>query len=281
MTDIGLDRSDGQRNRPALSKRVPDRGSLDRVARRCARAVHLEKCEIVRGNPGGIVYRPQQRRLRRFARERETDGATVGVDRGSPYHRVDPIFRGDRVRERFQDYNCAALAANVAVCPLVEGKAAAAPGEHGSAREPDKGIWREQKVDPADDGGGDPFVANRLASMVKGDERRRARRVDGEARPAQVENVGYSVCQDAQGAPGHEIGIGTRRVSYSQIGIIGGRGANIDTRSAARHLAGRNAGVFECVPRELQQEPLLRIHLRGFARRYPEEGRLEQVDARD
>ena len=79
---------------------------------------------------------------------------------------MDPILGDDRVRERFQDYDGAALAANVAVCSLVKGKAAASPGEHRGAREPDKRIGRQQKVDPADNGGGDPFVANRLASMV-------------------------------------------------------------------------------------------------------------------
>src|SRR5204863_4081711 len=57
--------------------------------------------------------------------------------------------------------------------------------------------------------------------------------------------------------------------------------ANIDACSAARHLAGRNAGVFEGVPRELQQESLLRIDLRGLARRDAKERRLEQVDAGD
>ena len=91
------------------------------------------------------------------ARNRDACADSLGSDRpivrpseltaGRPYHGVDPIFGGDRVRERFQDYDRAALAANVAVGPLVEGKAAAAPGEHRGAREPDKGIGREQKVD--------------------------------------------------------------------------------------------------------------------------------------
>jgi hypothetical protein len=35
---------------------MSDRGGFDRVARRRARAVHLEKCEIVGSNPGGTVH---------------------------------------------------------------------------------------------------------------------------------------------------------------------------------------------------------------------------------
>src|SRR4051812_5181086 len=109
---------------------------------------------------------------------RQADRPTVGIDRGRPYHGVDPIFGGDRIRERLQDNDRAALAADVAVSPFVEGKAAAAPREHRSAREPDKGVGREQEVDATDDGGGDSFVANRLTSMVKRDERGGAGRID-------------------------------------------------------------------------------------------------------
>src|SRR5207244_6315138 len=52
-------------------------------------------------------------------------------------------------------------------------------------------------------------------------------------------------------------------------------------RCTSRHFAGWNPGVFECVPGELQQQPLLWIHLSCFARGDTEERWLEQVDAAD
>ena len=282
MADIGLYRSD---------RAADTTGSVRENARpRRPRSGRPPACRCRASRK--TRDRPEQSRRDRTPSATGTPAPTsLGSDKpivrpseltaGSPNHRADPILVGERVRERLQDDDAAALAADVAVGSLVEGKAAAAPRQHRGAREPDKRIGREQQVDPADDRGGDALVANCLASMVQGDERRRAGRVDGEARPAQIEDVGNSVGQDAERAPGHEIGIGARRVSESQIGIIGRGGADIDARSAARHLAGRNAGIFERVPDEFQQQPLLRIHLRRFARRDPEEGRLEQIDAGD
>ncbi len=97
----------------------------------------------------------------------------------------------------------------------------------------------------------------------------------------QVEDVGNPVGQDAERAPGHKIGIGAGRVAEPQIGIVGRRRADINARGVAGNLAGRDAGILESMPDELQQHPLLGIHLRGLARRDPEKGRLEQVDAGD
>ena len=70
MADIGLHRADRQRLLANLAERAPDRGGLDRIARRGAGAVHLEKRQIVRHHPGARADRLNQRRLRRIARHR-------------------------------------------------------------------------------------------------------------------------------------------------------------------------------------------------------------------
>src|SRR5215471_10987358 len=101
------------------------RGGLDRISRRRAGTVHLEKSEIVSRNSSAAIHRIQQGHLRRLARQRQPDRATVGINPGSPYHRADWILVGDRLRKRLQQNNRAAFPANVAVRPLVKGKAAA------------------------------------------------------------------------------------------------------------------------------------------------------------
>src|SRR5205807_10090675 len=67
----------------------------------------------------------------------------------------------------------------------------------------------------------------------------------------------------------------------ASMSIVMTDNVNRDSSSgrAAGELSGRSAGVFECVPDEFEEQPLLRIHLRGLTRRDPEKCRFKQVDA--
>ena len=52
---------------PSVTKRVPDRGSLDWIAGRRPGAVHLKKRQIVRGDPRTPINRADESGLRRLA----------------------------------------------------------------------------------------------------------------------------------------------------------------------------------------------------------------------
>ncbi len=171
MADIGLDRADRQRLSPNLAERLPDRGGLDRIARRRAGAMHLEKRQIVRQHPGPLADRADQPRLRRVARHRQADRTPVGIDPGAADHRPNRVSVGQCLGQRLQQDDAAALAADIAVGALVEGKAAAAARQHRGAAEAEKRIGRQQQVDPADDRAGDASLAQRLACRVQRDER--------------------------------------------------------------------------------------------------------------
>ena len=111
------------------------------------------------------------------------------------------------------------------------------------------------------------------------DERRRAGGVEDKARPAQVEDVRNPVRENAHRIACHEPSIAARRVADPQIGIIVCRGADIDADRTIRELRRGDTCVFEGVPYQLQQDPLLRIHLFRFARRDAENGGVEEIDA--
>ena len=279
VSDIRFDRTDRQRFRPELAQRMPDRGRLDRIAGRRPGAVHLEKGEIIRHSRGALADRADQRRLRRLAWHREANRAPVGIDAGTADDRADRIAVGQRVLQPLQHDDSAAFTADIAVRPLVKREAAAAARQHRGAGEAEKRIGREQQVDPADDRAGDALLAQGLARLVQCDERGRAGRVDRQARPVQVEHIGNPIGENAERPAGHEIGIAGCRIAQPQIAIVGRRAADIDPGRAPGDFAGRNAGVFECVPDEFEEQPLLRIHLRGLARRDPEKCRFKQIDA--
>ena len=67
----------------------------------------------------------------------------------------------------------------------------------------------------------DAAVANRLAGVVQRDQRRRAGGVDRQARPAQVEDIGDPVGEDAERPAGHGIRIAARRIAEAQIAVVG------------------------------------------------------------
>ena len=95
----------------------------------------------------------------------------------------------------------------------------------------------------------------------------------------QVEDVRDAVGENAERPAGHRIGVAGRRIAETQIAVIGRGTADVDTRRSAGELAGRDARILNGMPDEFEQQSLLRIHLRRFARRDPEKRRFEQIDA--
>jgi len=59
------------------------------------------------------------------------------------------------------------------------------------------------------------------------------------------------------------------------------RKSDEDAGARAREPVGRDAGVLQRLLRQLEQEPMLRIHAHRLARREAEEPRVEEVDAVD
>ncbi len=138
---------------------------------------------------------------------------------------------GERLRQRLQDDDAAAFAAHIAVGALVEGEAAAAARQHRGAAEAEKRIGREQQVDAADDRGLDAAVADRLAGVVQRDQRRRTGGIDRQARPAQIEDVGDPVGEDARAS---------RRSSNRYRRSPDRRGAGRGSRSTSRRYRRRS-----------------------------------------
>ena len=112
------------RRRPSAST-APERGELDRIAQRRARAVGLDVIDLARGDAGVPVGRAQDRLLGLPARGRQAVGPAVLVDRAAADHRVDRVAVGQGPGQRLEDHDARALAADVAVGLRVERLAAA------------------------------------------------------------------------------------------------------------------------------------------------------------
>src|SRR4029078_6873945 len=111
----------------------------------------------------------------------------------------------------------------------------------------------------------------------------RTRRIDGQARPMQIETIGDAIGGDAQYAAGGAVDVdvgalvGTR---LQQLVVVSRDPDEHPCRRAAqrpRYLA----PVFERLPRRFEQEPLLGTHECRFAWGNAEESRVEAVDLVD
>ena len=63
--------------------------------------------------------------------------------------------------------------------------------------------------------------------------------------------------------------------------VVAERDADEDAGAGTGEPRGRQARVFDRLPRRLEQPAVLRIHARGFARRDPEKRRIERVGILD
>ena len=276
VADIRLHRADRQPLLATLADLLADGARLDRVADARPGAVGFDERELVRIDAGAVVDGAQQAALRLIGRQRYADRPAVGVDAGRDDARVRVAIAEDRCAFARQHHDDAALAADIALAMGRERTAQPLRRQHPGGGEADERERVEQDVDAGHDGGVDGAGAQRRDGLVQGDERRRARGIDDEARAGKVEAVRDAVGDQRQRAAGHVVGVAARGIEHSARAVIDGRGADVDADRAAGDPGWRNAGVFERLPDEFEQQALLRVDLCGFARRDPEDGGVER-----
>ena len=97
-------------------------------------------------------------------------------------------------------------------------------------------------------------------------ERRGAGGVHHLRRAVQVEDVADAVGEDGQRAAGHEVAVARGGIGLAQVRVVGERRADEHAGAASGEARGRQAGIVQGLGRDLEQQALLRIHLRGLAR---------------
>ncbi len=111
-----------------------------------------------------------------------------------------------------------------------------------------------------------------------GRERGGAGRVDGDRRSAQVQGVRDAPGQHAARGAAGQVEVLEVRVGDVQVLEVVPVHPGEDAGAAGPQLLQRQAGVLDRLPGGLQQDPLLRVDLDGFARRDLEERGVEVVD---
>jgi len=289
VPDVGLDRADRAAVRDLLRavflvqarESLLQPGDLDGVAQRRAGAVRLDVVDGRGADAGRADHVGHQIGLCLRVGDGERIGAAAVVHAGRADHRMDRIAVGQRALQRLEQQHGAALAAHVAVGPLVEGAARALARQHAVLRERDEVVGRPDQVDAA---GQRQFALARLQRphrLVDRGHGGRAGGVVGDAGTPQVEEVRHAVGDDREGDAGGRVRVQVRQVLLDQLGVVPVADAHVDAGAGAGQRARRDRRVLDRPPRQFEREALLRVHPGRLARRDVEELRVEAVGVLD
>ena len=271
VPQIRLYRSDAERaaRGPTLREHFAQRVDLDGIAQRRRGAVGLDVIDVLRSESRCLQRTADNLLLRRSAGDREAARAAVLIDRRAQNQCEDRVACRLSVAQAFQDQRAAALAARVALRPGIEGVALAVRCEQAGLLEIQRQIGTEDSVHARRQRHLTLAAAQALHGEVNRDQRGRARGVDHHRGAVEFEIVREPPRRRALGRAGAEVGIDLR--------AIGGREefervvdpAHPDKYSdlSAGPCIGPDVARFKRMPRQLQQQALLRVHaLRLFRR---------------
>ena len=266
VADVRFRGANRERRAPVPAYGLAERRRFDRISRGGAGAVRLEIGDALRLDTSLGHRLAEQRPLRLAVGEGEAHRAAGGVGGGGEQHGAHRIAVLERVREGLQQDDAGAFCADIAVRRGIESAAAAARREHPGAGKAEEGIGRQQQIHAADDRGRHPPGAERLGRPVQRDERRGAGGVHHLRRAVQVEDVADAVGEDGERAAGHEVAVARGGIGLAQVCVVGERCADEHAGAASGEMGGRQASIVQRLGRDLEQQALLRVHLRGLAR---------------
>ena len=257
---------------------IGQRLELDRVAKRSAGAVCLDICHL-RSLHTSISQRiPGHLLLRKPVWSRQASAAAILIHGSATNQRQNPVAIGQRVRHTLEHQHATTIAAHEAVRRSIECLAAAISRHHAIFRERDGYLRRHDQIHAAGQRQIAFARAQALHRQVQSDQRGRARRVDCDARPFQIEHIRQAIRRNTVRTPSAGVGVDPLDVRKRNLVIVVGADTQKHPGLAASELLARKPGVLECLPGNLQQQPLLRIHPHRLAGRNAKELRVEIED---
>ncbi len=273
VADVGLHRPEpqGAFGVPVLPVRGEEGLRLDGVAQLRPGAVRLHRVHVGRGEPGGVQRLADDALLRGSVGGGQAVGGAVLVDGRAAQHGEDLVAVAAGVGDLLQQEQAHAFAPAGAVRPRAEGLAAAVGGEPPLPAELHEGVRGGHDGDAAGHGEVAFAAVQRADGPVQGDEGGGAGGVDGDRRALQAEGV-----RDAPGDDAARAAVGDEPLqpvgdAVEAGGVVVVHDARVDAGAAALEAPGVEPGAFEEFPGGLQDEPLLRVHRQGLARRDAEE----------
>ena len=222
-------------------------------------------------------------RLRIWTGQHHAVGVSVLIERRPGDDALDGIAVLDRLRKPLQQHHAGAFPTHEAICRSVERLAVSIWRKHRSLGKADEAAGGDHDRHPAGQRHRAAARPEVLAGHMHRRQRRGARRVHGDARAAQVQAIGDAVRRDAVRGPGGRMRRNTLRVPRRALDhlVVVVRNANEHAEVCALFKIEDQARVLDCLPRRLQEQAMLRIHIGSLARGNAEELRIKLVDPID
>ena len=282
MAKVGFYGADRQRRVGGSIAAESFRESMrfDRIANRCPSAVGFDESDLLGRDPGipaGILH---QSCLRLRAGQRDAVGVSILIDRRPQNYALNRIAIRDRPRKPLEQDHAGALATHKSARGCVERRAPALGREHRSLRKPDKPAGRNHHGDAARQGGVSAPGPDVFARRVNSGERRRARRVHRDTGAAQIQAIRNSICGNAMRAPRRRMRADAEMIETRALNslVIVMRYADENSEIGSAFEIEDESGIFDRFPRGLEEEAMLRIHVRSFPRRDTKELRIKLID---
>ncbi len=250
---------------------------LDGIPQRGSGAVSLDVAQGVGRNVGVRPGVAQQLGLLPRVGDGEAPGHAPVVAGAAPQqgqHRSAPFHR-PTMGLQHQDHR--AFGPHVSRRRGVEGPAQALLRQHPGLVVGDRISGVTHDVHAPDQSRRALATPDRLQTLVHRHQRARARGIDLQTRAPEVVEIGQAVGECRHGVSGGDLRLHAAAL-LQQDPMIGTARAHEDTRLAARDGSRAPAGRLDGLPRQLQQDALLRIHERRLARRQAKHRRVEAHD---
>ena len=195
-------------------------------------------------------------------------------------HRQHPVAVRQGVPEAFQHDHGAALAADHAVGACGEGFASAVRSQYAAPGQCDRGDRGQQQIDAPRQRPIALSIQQAATSLMNGDQRRRAGRIDRHAGAMEAERVGQPARGRVQRVPRDQVGVDFLEMlgGGQQLRVIVGRNPNKHPGPAAGQSPLDLSRILQGFPAHLQQQAMLRIQADRFPRRDAEELGIELID---
>ncbi|WP_239079703.1 hypothetical protein, partial [Streptomyces sp. SID7909] len=281
MPDIRLRRTNHQR--PRTPRGIPQhhsqRRSLDRITQRRPGSVQFHVTDLARRHTRTLTRKPQHPGLTLHPRSRQTITTTIIVDRTTRDHTHHIITISDRILQPLQNNKTPTLTPHITIRPTIENKRTPIRRQPTELRHRHRRLRRQHQIHPTRQRQRHLTTTQRLTRLMHRHQRRRLTRIHHQRRTRQTQQKRHPIRDHTPRKTRRRESTNPLHTTPTrQNRIIIRHRPNKNTRSGPTYRTRHHTSVLERLPRQLQHQPLLRIHRHSLTRRNTEKPRVKTIN---
>jgi len=214
------------------------------------------------------IRRTQHRHLRRRIRRHQPIRPTIRIHRRPTHHRQHPITISNRISQPLEHHHPSTLTTHKTIRRSIKRMTRPRPRQRLSHVKTPRHRRRQHHIHTTGQRHIRIPTTQTLTRQMHRNQRRRTRRIHRQRRPPPIKKIRHPISDNAQRTTGTRIRIHTPQIRRRQIPILTQTRTRKNTSQTAPQRLHRKTGILQRLIHNLQQQPLLRIHLRRLPRRH-------------